>query len=67
MDNIIGALILFMVGFVLGIAFSFNLCTYRYRVPMDALGIERFQKCEINTTNCYSNWYEIVWKKEKQK
>lgn len=35
-----------------------------YRKPMDALGIERFQRCEINTTNCHSNWYEIVWRKD---
>ena len=33
---------------------------------MDALGIERFQKCEITTTNCHSNWYEIVWKKDRK-
>ncbi len=37
-----------------------------YREPMDALGIERFQRCEINTTNCHSNWYEIVYKKENK-
>ena len=37
-----------------------------YRIPMRELGIERFQKYEIHTTNCHSNWYEIVWKKDRK-
>ena len=64
MDNMMGALILFVVGIFLGIALSASYIQQHYRAPMDALGIEKFQKCEIHTTNCHSNWYEIVWKKK---
>ena len=67
MDNFIGALMCFGLGVISGIWFSVYHIDTNYKVPMNALGIERFQKCEINTTNCHSNWYEIVWKKEKQK
>ena len=71
MDRIMATLILFVLGIFLGVALASSLSsTYiqqHYRDPMDDLGIERFQRCEINTTNCHSNWYEIVWKKEKQK
>lgn len=67
MDNIIGVLIIYVIGVVSGIWFAAHFTRVNYRVPMDALGIEKFQKCEIHTTNCHSNWYEIVWKKEKQK
>ena len=67
MDKIIGALILFMLGLMLGLAVSSTYVQEHYKDPMKALGIEKFQKCEINTPNCHSNWYEIVWKKEKQK
>ena len=63
MDKIIGALILFMLGLILGLAVSSTYVQEHYEVPMNALGIEKFQKCEINTTNCHSNWYEIVYKK----
>ena len=59
------------IGFLMGswlTALIFELyIQYKYEYPMEALSIERFQKCEIHTTNCHSNWYEIVWKKEKQK
>ena len=58
----IGLVILFlMFGVVLGIMFHGVLCCAEHTKPMDALGIERFQRCEINTTNCHSNWYEIIW------
>ncbi len=67
MDEIIEALILFVLGICFGILLSYSYIQQYYRAPMDALGIEKFQKCEIHTTNCHSNWYEIVWKKEKQK
>ena len=67
MDNIIGAFIFYGTGVFSGIWVSARYITINYRDPMDTLGIERFQKCEIYTTNCHSNWYEIVWKKEKQK
>ena len=67
MDNITVALILFALGMIIGVAESSIYIQQYYRDPMDALGIERFLKCEINTINCHSNWYEIVWKKEKQK
>lgn len=60
-----------LIGFVFGLLFGVICCTSYvdrvYRIPMYSLGIERFQKCEINTTNCHSNWYEIVWKKEHHK
>ena len=67
MDNnsIIVALMLFALGLCCGLAVSSTYMQQHYRAPMDALGIERFQECEIHTTNCHSNWYEIVWKKEK--
>ena len=64
MDNIIRVLIFYGIGVVSGIWFSARYITINYREPMDYLGIDRFQKCEINTTNCHSNWYEIVWKKK---
>ena len=69
MDNnsILVALILFAMGMCVGLGMSSIYIQQHYRDPMDALGIERFQKCEISTTNCHSNWYEIVYKKEKQK
>lgn len=66
MDNIITALMFFLFGVLFGIWFSARYITINYRDPMDALGIERFQKCEITTTNCHSNWYEIVWKKDRK-
>lgn len=66
MDNIMGALLLFALGIFLGILLSSFYIQDHYGDPMKALGIERFQKCEINTTNCHSNWYEIVYK-EKNK
>ena len=66
MDKIMmAALILFLLGIILGVALSSTYIQQHYRDPMDALGIERFQKCEINTTNCHSNWYEIVYKKDR--
>ena len=65
MDNIICILIMYGVGIVSGIWISNRYIETNYKIPMDALGIEKFQKCEIHTTNCHSNWYEIVWKKEK--
>ena len=65
MDNIFGVLILFALGLVLGLAVSSIYMQQHYRDPMDALGIEKFQKCEIHTTNCHSNWYEIVYKKDR--
>lgn len=54
-----------LLGFVSGVTLHGVFCDAVHKIPMDALGIEKFQKCEINTTNCHSNWYEIVWKKEK--
>ena len=66
MDNIICLIIMYGVGIVSGIWISTRYITINYRDPMDALGIEKFQKCEINTINCHSNWYEIVYK-EKNK
>ena len=66
MDNFIGALMCFGLGVVSGIWFSACHIVMHYKGPMDALGIERFQKCEIHTTNCHSNWYEIVWKKDRK-
>lgn len=54
-----------ILGFSVGVlCMSVYLKTY-YLDPMEDLGIERFQKCEIHTTNCHSNWYEIVYKKER--
>ena len=64
MDNIFYALIHVVLGMVLGFWLSFCHIVDRYWKPMDALGIEKFQKCEINTTNCHSNWYEIVYKEK---
>ena len=51
-----------LFGFMLGLMFGVILCRDTHTKPMEALGIEKFQKCEINTTNCHSNWYEIIWK-----
>lgn len=63
----IGLLCAAIIGLIIGLMLSNLYIRVTYTEPMDALGIERFQKCEINTTNCHSNWYEIVYKKEKQK
>lgn len=65
--GIIVTIIYFFIGMVTGIFMGVKHCQSAHKEPMDALGIERFQKCEINTTNCHSNWYEIVWKKEHHK
>lgn len=49
-------------GFVIWVIMD-EYIDYQYKIPMKSLGIEKFQKCEINTTNCHSNWYEIIYKK----
>ena len=54
-----------LLGFITGVVLLNWHVRAAYTEPMEALGIERFQKCEINTPNYHSNWYEIVWKKEK--
>ena len=55
-----------LLGFIAGVLLLNWYIRVAYTEPMDALGIERFQKCEINTTNCHSTWYEIVWKKDRK-
>lgn len=66
MDDIISELITFWIGISIGVVLSVSYMHHHYIYPMNALGIEKFQKCEINTTNCHSNWYEIVWKKDRE-
>jgi hypothetical protein len=61
----LGLFVGFLSGLLVGIHIGNGAVDVDYRIPMAAVGIERFQKCEINTINCQSNWYEIVWKKEK--
>ena len=58
--------VIFFSGCIVGFLCSSILCEINHDIPMMSLGIERFQKCEINTTNCHSNWYEIVWKKDNK-
>lgn len=67
MKDIGFVLLLLLIGVLGGVMLFGMICTGLHTKPMDALGIERFQRCEINTTNCHSNWYEIVWKKEHHK
>ena len=64
MKDIVIILCLFFIGFIFGIMLHGAFCDAIHKIPMEALGIDRFQRCEINTTNCHSNWYEIIWKKE---
>lgn len=66
MDSFLAAIAGLFVGVFCMLVLCSSYVNDTYRKPMDALGIERFQKCEINTTNCHSNWYEIVYK-EKNK
>lgn len=50
------------IGFLMGSWLTAWICEFyiqdKYEAPMEALGIEKFQKHEINTT------YKIVYKKE---
>ena len=55
-----------ILGFITGVLILNLHVRVAYTEPMNALGIERFQKYEIHTTNCHSNWYEIVWKKDRK-
>lgn len=60
------SLLLLLIGILFGVLLHWMICRDLHTDPMNALGIERFQRCVINTTNCHSNWYEIVYK-EKNK
>lgn len=62
MKDFIISIVCILFGFCIGGCMAWVLCDEAHTKPMDALGIEKFQKCEINTTNCHSNWYEIVWR-----
>ena len=61
----LGLFVGFLSGACFGIHTGNRAIDEDYRIPMAAVGIERIQKCEINTTNCHSNWYEIVYKKDR--
>jgi len=49
-------------------AFLFGLCLgvivseYVHKDTLNEVGIKYIKKCEVDTPNCHSNWYEIVWK-----
>lgn len=64
--SVLSVLLGMLMGVLIAGLVSASYIKDSYREPMDALGIERFQRCEINTTNCHSNWYEIVYKKENK-
>ena len=64
MEELLKSIALIIIGIMIAGVISCIIEVHRYIIPMNALGIEKFQKCEINTTNCHSNWYEIVWRKD---
>lgn len=64
-DNKVLVFLSMVIGIFIGAIGGTEYVMHNYKMPMDALGIERFQKREINTTNCHSNWYEIVYKKDR--
>ena len=57
----------FFFGMLAGVFLHCGYCHGVHEKPMEELGIEKFQRCEINTTNCHSNWYEIIWKEKNHK
>ena len=54
MEEQIRSIVLITLGIMIGGVISCIIEIHRYIIPMKALGIEKFQKCEINTTNCHS-------------
>lgn len=58
MQNILIGVI---IGFVLTFVPTVIGCIIVYDNELNSVGIERIARCEINTSNCHSNWNEIVW------
>jgi len=58
-----------LVGIVLGILVTWGIMHIDQSIRYKGVGIETIKPCSIHIEtkeqNIHSNWYEIVWKKDK--
>ena len=50
-----------VLGFVLGCCEGGDIRNDDAARRFKAVGIREIRECRVDTANCQSNWYEIVW------
>ena len=64
MDNVVPPVTIvsgIVLGFVLGYCEGGDIQNDDTARRFKAVGIREIRKCRVDTANCQSNWYEIVW------
>lgn len=50
-----------ILAFLYGLLISRKDMSDSNKSILHSVGIDHIAKCSIDTPNCHSNWYEIVW------
>lgn len=64
--SVLACVIAAILSFVFGLLISHKDMSDSNKSILHSVGIDHIAKCSIDTPNCHSNWYEIVWIDEKK-
>lgn len=59
-------LIFCVASFTYGLCMGMSMGSAKSETALKGVGIKEIRRCTIDTPNCQSNWYEIVWNNGKE-
>ena len=62
-DMLIGMFIGLFMGVIFGIRCVVDLCRSQHE-RLDSVGIDQIKYCTVDTDQCHTNYYKIIWKKD---